>query len=439
MKMNRNVLALVFVLAAIALAGCLTSAPAPPTIGNINPVEVGDWWGNWVGICIFGLFLSLLVVALAYMYGSAVRSPETLAWCKVEIYQIAMTGVVVGGLIGIVWAVAAIDTSMIGIKCTLPAPSAPIGTPAETQINAPGAGCNMFDLSMVYLKWMRQQTWIIYQRFLLMYQKYAFQTSITYGAALGGIGPQMQPMAWLQPVLSYLTLQLNFIAPALITILALIEIMRYIQFGMLNIILPIGVVCRCFGPLRNFGGSLMGMAIALFLFFPFMFALNAAVLLPTYYTDAAGNPVSVNPPLIPDPGNPDVLILNPAAGTAIPTPYTLDELTFENQLNDISTKIDEKNYQDLDNLMKNGIIDPTDPTKTQTPTQTMRNWVDGTWYQISVMLDGVLVKNSFNSSHVILGALMLPILDFLIIVVAARDLSRMLGEEIDVTNLTRMI
>ncbi|MDO8339675.1 MAG: hypothetical protein Q7T16_03385 [Candidatus Burarchaeum sp.] len=418
--MKRNfAVVLLTVLAAIALAGCLTSAPAPPTVGNVDPVDVGNWWGDWVGICIFALFLSMLVVALAYMYGSAVRSPETLAWCKVEIYQIAMTALVVAGLVSIVWTIAAIDTSVIGMQCTLPAPSAQPGEPAATQLDSAGAGCNMFDLSIVYLKWIRQQTWITYQRFLLIYQKYAFQTSITYGAALGGIGPQMSPMAWLQPVISYLTLQLNFIAPALVTIIALIEIMRYVQFGMLNIILPVGVVCRCFGPLRNFGGSLMGMAIALFLFFPFMFALNAAVLMPAM-VDASGQP----------------------------TQYALDEIAFENQLTTVSTNIKELDYLELDKKMKSGILpntgtpsnpiyDPASPALS--PEQTMTNWADGTWYQISVMLDGLTLGNTFNTSHIILGALVLPILDFLIIIIAAKDLSRMLGEEIDVTNLTRMI
>ena len=415
MKMNRNAFALVVVLAPILLAGCLTSPPAPPQVSNVNPVDVGNWWGDWIRICIFALFLSMLVVALAYMYGSVVRSPETLAWCKVEIYQIAMTGLMVAGLIGFVYTVAAIDTSFMGIGCTLPAA---IGESATISLGSTGAGCNMFDLSMVYLKWMRQQTWITYQRVWLIYQKYASQTAISDGAALGGIGPQLQPMAWLQPVLSYTTLILNFIVPALVTIMALIEIMRYIQFGMLNIILPVGVVCRCFGPLRNFGGTLMGMAIALFVFFPFMFALNAAIIMPSQV-----DPV-----------------------TGLPTPYAMlykqQEIVFETRLTDVSTTIDELDYLKLDNLVKAGILtnlgDPSSPSLT--PWQTMTRWADGTWYQTSVMLDGIAVGQlNFNTSHIIFGALVLPILDFMIIVVAARDLSRMLGEEIDVSNLTRII
>jgi hypothetical protein len=40
---------------------------------------------------------------------------------------------------------------------------------------------------------------------------------------------------------------------------------------------------------------------------------------------------------------------------------------------------------------------------------------------------------------VILGALLLPLLNFVIITTAAREFSRFLGEEIDVSNLTRII
>ncbi|VVC03428.1 Uncharacterised protein [Candidatus Burarchaeum australiense] len=426
---------LLALLAVVLLAGCAAQAPPSPQIGNINPVESASWWGDWAWWCFAGLTLSTLIVALGYMGGSFLRSPETLAWCKVELYQIAMTAMMVTGFVLLVWTLGSLDTSIIGIKCSVPLDpniatpaAAAAGTYSQTdpstwQPVVPVAltqGCNMFDFSMVYLKWMRQQTWIIYQRFLLMYQKYAFQTSITYGAAMGGIGPVLQPMVFLQPVLNYIIVQINFIAPQMVLILVLIELMRYIQFGMLNIVLPVGVVCRCFSPLRNFGGALMGMSIALFLFFPFLLSLNAAVLMPSQ-------------------------VIDPSTGQL--TRYYSDEIAFENGMNTVTTNIDEKNLVGLDAIIQNepitvnSINDQGDKAKVMNDLQAgLDKWGGGTWYEIGVLLDGIVPGfMNFSSTQVIFGALVLPILDFLLIITAARDLSRFLGEEVDVTNLTRMI
>jgi hypothetical protein len=208
------------------------------------------------------------------------------------------------------------------------------------------------------------------------------------------------------------------------------EILRYIQFGMLNIVLPIGIVCRCFSPLRDFGGALMGMAIALFLFYPLTYAMNFAVILP-------------------NPGD---------------TAYQMDEMQVENLVNtvagscvgpegcnayttmnsceaasvggtqcqwDIANVIDQKNLEDLKTMTVQG---------EQTDMQTMMNgWTDY-WYKTNTLYSAISIgRNNFNTSHVILGALLLPLLDFIIITMAARELSRFLGEEIDVSNLTRII
>ncbi|MEW6329267.1 MAG: hypothetical protein AB1468_04065, partial [Candidatus Micrarchaeota archaeon] len=40
---------------------------------------------------------------------------------------------------------------------------------------------------------------------------------------------------------------------------------------------------------------------------------------------------------------------------------------------------------------------------------------------------------------IVVGAMLLTAIDFIIVVAAARELSRLLGEEVDVSNLTRMI
>ncbi|MCK4714217.1 MAG: hypothetical protein KAT35_01475 [Candidatus Aenigmarchaeota archaeon] len=414
------------VFAALLLAGCMSSAPPNPIIGNVNPVGVANWWSGWESLAVIGLLISTFIVAIIYMVGSFMRHSGILAWCKVELYQIAMTTLMVVGLVALVWTIASINTSVIGISCYVPVTVMELTDPADPDAGVvpvySGTGgvtleqeCNMFDFSMVYLKWMRQQTWILYQRLLFIYQKYAFLSSMTYGAALGGIGPVLQPMVWLQPVLNYTTLVLNFIAPALVLIMVIIELLRYIQFGMLNILLPIGIICRCFSPLRDFGGALMGISIALFLFFPLTFVINAAVIMP-----------STSDPFYMD--------------------YVDEEVRFENKLNDMRTDIDEENLGALDMLARRGKPDP-DLVEGETANNldkvkaAWNKWIGGTWYHIGVMWSGLALPGTlrFGIAHVVLGALVLPILNFMIVITAARELSRFLGEEVDITNLTRMI
>src|SRR3989338_5935989 len=86
-------------LAALFLAGCPSIAPPEPQVGNINPVGVADWWGSWVGWTVMALLVSIFIVSIVYMAASLIRDAGLMAWCKVELYQIAMTAVIVGGLI----------------------------------------------------------------------------------------------------------------------------------------------------------------------------------------------------------------------------------------------------------------------------------------------------------------------------------------------------
>jgi len=193
----------------------------------------------------------------------------------------------------------------------------------------------------------------------------------------------------------------------LVLIMIQMELLRYIQFGMLNILLPVGVICRCFGPLRDFGGALMGIAMALFVFYPFVYAVNFAVVLP---------------------GQGD-------------TAYLLDEIAVQNELDRVSEGmlIDQMNLQELGHIKARLNPDPG-VTDRYERAYGVLSGVSDVWYQITIMLDLVAFGwLSFNASHVIIGVLLLPILNFIIIITAARELSRFLGEEVDVSNLTRMI
>ncbi len=57
-----------------------------------------------------------------------------------------------------------------------------------------------------------------------------------------------------------------------------LDIFTVIEQHLLNFLLPTGVILRCFTPTREFGGVLIAVAIGLFIFYPLMFALSYSLI-----------------------------------------------------------------------------------------------------------------------------------------------------------------
>ena len=75
---------------------------------------------------------------------------------------------------------------------------------------------------------------------------------------------------------------LNWLASLVMLSISLMKgyvvVLNAIELNFLNLLFPAGIVMRCFSPTRDFGGVLISLSLGLFLFFPFMFSFSYMIL-----------------------------------------------------------------------------------------------------------------------------------------------------------------
>jgi hypothetical protein len=166
------------------------------------------------------------------------------------------------------------------------------------------------------------------------------------------------------------------------------RIMDYMAIASIFYLFPFGIFFRAFEPTRKFGGTLMGIAMTFFLFYPIVIIFNEYVMTDQIESVTAETATALQ--------NAEG---NSAAGAGGPQ-----------AAKEAKDKHDEfkgggvPNAADLSLSVSNGAIFVLKP----------------------VML-------------YVIAAVVLPVINFIILVEVARALTAQLGEEVDVSNLTRMI
>ncbi len=239
-------------------------------------------------------------------------------------------------------------------------------------------GGNMFDVAEFFLLWLRDKTAVVLGGVLGMSNIVMMLSSFTGGLPITFVTVIMSPFAGLSALMTILNFLVNAVAICLLVTIAQIVVLKIINVGMLSILLPIGVVCRSFPITRKFGGALMAIAIGLFVAYPFMLMLNFVVL---------GQPTSVE-----------------------------------------SVSV----WRDVLEALKSSI--PSIAVSAVTG-----NIMVAVFTIESLIADFFLSRAISQIATVIFAAFLLPAINSIIIIAVVRDLSRALGEEVDITTLTRMV
>lgn len=317
----------------------------------------GDWLYSWQFLSMLGIITSWLFVSLVYMIGSLLDNVGLMARAKVEVFEIITTTIIL-----------ALVLAIVGGACTFQ-PSA---------IGMPTSG-NMFTVAENYLVWLRNMNWSIFQDLINVNNAISMRLSIMGGFTFWGLGVSAQPFAGLQPLMNIMNLFMNGVMICLIITIAQITALKFIEAGALNVLLPVGIICRSFPFTRQFGGSMIAIALGLYVFYPFMLVVDDAIM----------GTKSANPNDVPGMG-PDLNDAMSGGLSSIGMSIATGGVGFILNTADIVT-----NY-----------------------------FVDKPITELGV---------------VALAAFILPAINGVVFVAAVRDLSRILGQEVDVSSLTRMI
>jgi hypothetical protein len=377
----------------VLVASAAHAQPAPmPDICEVNLIE--NYWqgrfGSWQDLCMLGMLISFFVMSILYMLSQAFSIPGLSAWCKKEFFQVAVTGVIVAGLVGFVL-----------FSCTFVKPSLFIDLDDDGD-GIPDHPDDLFAYSINYVEWLRDSVYTLYVFISVVNSLVTTITGTVVYASPGGFGVNLRPMGGFNTISGMLTFSMSTLfAGGILTSIAQLRVLHAIQLMAFNILLPIGVFARCFEPTRRFGGSLMAIAIGLFLFYPFMLMLNAAI---------THNVLEIGDSLV-------------GASTEI---QNIDPsiTSLENSLDryvSMQTDSDYNKPPDLD-----ASNDPIPGT-------------EGQGYGLLAYVNNLFLVLYVLVGKILLAALFLPFFNFIMLIVFIRNLSRMLGEEVDITNITRMI
>ncbi len=249
-------------------------------------------------------------------------------------------------------------------------------------------GKSMFGEATDYLNWLR------YENTVALYTVYGYNVVVSmvmnpvYNSRPGGVGVTTQPFSGLAPVSSMLVTFMSGLTLSLLLTMMQIYMLQYIQIAMLGWFLPLGVFFRCFEPTRQFGGAIIGLAIGLVLLYPALLVMNE-IAVKDLFEEAATQVADTHPGNALESSNYSMLAnsLPPIGANTTQQTTTMPD-----------------NYQKLEENVTNS-INPA-------------------------------VRITF---YTFVGAMLLPALNFIVLITGVREISRLLGEEVDVSNLTRMI
>ncbi len=208
-----------------------------------------------------------------------------------------------------------------------------------------------------------------------------WESRAEFGIFGGGQGTSYSPHSGQRSYVSIFNIGMNAGTMYLLNIYFMYYVMNYIFYG-LAFMFPLGILLRSFPFVKNIGNALIALSFGLFIFFPFMLMFNDATW---------GEYIEVNKP----------------------STYGFNS--------------------ELDTNINYYTIEEQDPA-TRNP-----------WYladkeyspsQDSLPALGPLAKLSAQS---FIGTVFLPAINWIIIIVLIKEISKLLGQEIDIRRLARMV
>jgi ABC-type multidrug transport system fused ATPase/permease subunit len=384
------------------------AVPPTPAAGNIQVCGSNDFNGVILACGIAGAAMAFLV-ALVYMLGEFFNNPRMLMWAKTEALQVFASIAIV---LVILFVLATVCTIRVGelnymLGVNYPAIYSSLehrqwnlyeGAIAYTEYLGTASIANMASLRYAMAAYEVRTT----------YTKYQCDSICIYSLSSTTISKFTGDSA-------RLALMNNLLSAATVAQLGIITqyfILLYISKGLFIEFLPIAIIIRSIPFMRNFGGALIAIIISLYILYPGMMVVDA------YITPslAKGFQGASEPPYITlrtgygpaaECGNVQAAFGEYTTGGGVTYYVGCDGTAPQNEITIKKVGIGE------------GIMNTIEPLD-----------------QFAYPATSELIK--FNSL-IFIVSVFLPAFNIIVIAALARELSRFLGEEADVSRLGQMI
>lgn len=243
---------------------CTLSRPLLPTITGVQCTQVAceRQVEDWVPIALAALVLIFMVVALIMGVAYALNFKELYAWGKNELFQVLATAVIVGAAFAIVNASDLLSGLMLS------------GVQPEIVHEYPTA----FYVADYYLQVGVKILAGEYTTFTALNAGFGQWASMTVSLMPARVGFRLQPALVLRPIMDANAMMLNALGLGLAGMFGQIALLDFIREKMFALFLPIGIVLRSFPFTRSKGSAIIAIALGFYIIFPLTFYLDLQVL-----------------------------------------------------------------------------------------------------------------------------------------------------------------
>ena len=348
---------------------------------NSFPTSFGPMGMSWMMLTLMAVMVSLLIMTLVYMFANLLRNQGLITWTKFELFQVLASVV----LFLAVWVM------MLG-ACNWD----------MDFLNARYTGMNMYDIVENYFNTLKVMGYYLFACLMYVVKMINLLAKVTWLSNPLGLGMQDTPLESMGQINSIFFFVVGGFFTSMILLWLQMRMMDYMAYAAIFYLMPFGVFFRAFEPTRKFGGTLMGIAITFLLFYPMTIVFNDFII-----------SQSINEEMTNDvPGMGLASTMSNIDGSL--TPEGDSSVIVAKQLPSDYTQIRNEQPQTGDNSFENiaGIG---------------ASITNGTF----LLLRPIMIY--------VIAAVFLPVINFIVLVEIARALTHLMGEEVDVSNLTRMI
>ncbi|MEM2137782.1 MAG: hypothetical protein QW568_01720 [Candidatus Anstonellaceae archaeon] len=368
-----------------------------PILGGSFPGTFGILGGSWLELTLLALFSSLFALTIVFMVANFLRNQPLISWTKFELFQVFGTATIL--IFSIAWIVGMcqFDMSFLDrsansdyiMKIKVDASGNPVLNPDGSYIYDPNGspvvnpttgnylGLNMYQIVENYLNYLENIGYNVF--FLLMYfsKIITLLQKVTYFSSPLGLGMNDNPLDSLGQINSVIFFMVGGFITSYLLLGMQVKVMSYMAIAILHYMFPFGIFFRAFEPTRGFGGALIGLSLAFFLFYPITMVFNHYIMMaPLKEVDAQ---------------------LRQVAGNTTPAPDA------------------EEIREGIARTTKNDVA-------------TMGSAIGSAMFFFMKTI-----------MFYIMAAVVLPIINFAVLVEITKGLTKVMGEELDVSNLTRLI
>lgn len=341
---------------------------------------------SWQSLAGMALVTSAVILAFLYIFSVIFRNDNLKNFVKLEISEIFVTGVLISLLVG---SVASLDS--IKFSSYVDASSLPEDV---------GVDANIYNVTESYFHTVGKDMakWLEMNYILGVYVDQ--MASVTPYARPMGVGLVASPLAGLASPFKQLIYNMSIA-------LAIAYVMNYAQLyvylfaiaGSLHFYLPLGIILRSFTPTRRIGGALIGLAVSFLFFFPMLYSFNYMM----FYSKEGASPM-------------------------VTFRGFVDQSMSWSQGTD---SIAEKARENYDTKFSAGVIDLA--TSAFAGIGSIFSAFIGKFFTLLMVLPLATLGRAFAIGFI------MPAFNIILMIQATKQISKAIGEEVDISTLTRMI